>query len=164
MQNMGVDRTGRSRRRRLLDVWRRGAVILAATAAAVTLAQVPASASAPAVSSSKPAGDLSAQTICSDTINGHPAEYICEYGVTHSSWPNGRGHNFLIGTNYAVYNQIQYDNGTWSPWTSLGGAARSGVYTVATSSSITAEVIGTDGNWWCKTLPYGGSWGGWHRC
>ncbi|MFD1146463.1 hypothetical protein [Saccharothrix hoggarensis] len=109
-------------------------------------------------------GVQSEQTTCSGTINGRAANWICEYGVTYAVWPSGRGHNFLIGTNYAVYNQIQYDNGTWSAWASLGGTARSGVYAVTTASSITVEVIGTDGNWWCRTLPYGGSWGAWRRC
>jgi hypothetical protein len=105
---------------------------------------------------------VSAQSTCSGSINGHTANWICEYGITTDTWPSGRGHNFLIGTNYSVYNQIQYDSGAYSAWASLGGQAFSFVDSATTSTYIRIRVIGGDGALWCRRLPYGGSWTIWY--
>jgi hypothetical protein len=107
-----------------------------------------------------------ADTVCSRVIGGHLANYICEFGVTYARWGDGsnRGHNFLIGTNYQVYNQVQYDDGSWSSWQTLGGQATSGVYVDASALYIYAKVIGTNGLLYCKNLRYTGSWSNWYVC
>jgi hypothetical protein len=116
---------------------------------------------------SSPKSNAVANTICSDVFNGQLANYICEYGVTFAKWNDGsnRGHNFLIGTNYQVYNQLQYPNGTWSTWNTLGGQARSGVTSYAYSTYIVIKVVGTNGGHYCKSVYYSvGSWSNWYAC
>ena len=109
--------------------------------------------------------DVTAQTNCSGTINGHPAGWICEYGVTFGSWASGRGHNFLVGTDHRVWNQIQHDDGSWSAWASLGGG--SVVTNVAFLRYSTGLLIMAQGqpDLMCRWITYAtADWGAWHTC
>jgi hypothetical protein len=96
----------------------------------------------------------------------HYGELICDYGFTDVYWPSGQWQTFVIGKDYAVWNILQYPDGSWSGWRSLGGAARSGVtFYRHTSVEGELEVLGTDLNPWCRYLPrLGGPWNPWTRC
>lgn len=112
-------------------------------------------------------GTASANTIdssCAITRGGATGYRICEYDWFEWVWSDGRVHTFVVGTNYAVYNIVQYASGGNSGWRSLGGAARVGVYPdyVYSPSNLGIWVYGTDYNPWCRGL--NGSWGTWHRC
>ena len=140
------------------------ALLTSALTVATLLMATPAASADPVVVTPTVQEDVSSQSVCSGYIGGHNAAWICEYGVTYAEWWSGRDHRFLVGTNNAVYNQLQYDNGTYSPWRSLGGQVFSGITAYSYSTFIEIEAIGGDGFLWCRALPYGGSWGSWHRC
>jgi hypothetical protein len=101
-------------------------------------------------------------------VGGRRGSMICEYGRTDVTY-EGRHHVFIVGANEQVYHIWQTaKNGAYSAWTSLGGRARSEVFTwVYPDGSLELSVLGTDGNFWCDIWDGAtarGRWTGWHRC
>ncbi|GHC59367.1 hypothetical protein [Streptomyces cinnamoneus] len=129
-------------RRRALTA---GAVALAASGFVGVVATAPAQAST-----------------CS--VQGHGGAYICEYGKTTVTFPNGQQQIFVIGTDYAVWTTYNYENGDWSSWESMSGSARSGVSVTGDRTwEPTITVTGTDGNKWSRHRLDSGAWTSWTR-
>ncbi|MBW5481229.1 hypothetical protein [Streptomyces bambusae] len=53
--------------------------------------------------------------------------YICEYGITSYSFPDGTKQQFVIGADTAVWTRWTNTSGTWSKWLSMGGKSTSKV-------------------------------------
>ncbi|MBD0711843.1 MULTISPECIES: hypothetical protein [unclassified Streptomyces] len=90
--------------------------------------------------------------------------YICEYGFTSTTLPDGSKQEFIIGTDHAVWSRWTL-GGKWTNWSSMGGYATSPayVYDYDTSDpwSFNVNVYGSDNGLWTNHRYSGGTWTGW---
>ncbi|WP_330334212.1 hypothetical protein OHS33_33710 [Streptomyces sp. NBC_00536] len=96
------------------------------------------------------------------------AIYICEYGVATQTAPDGSKHQFLIGTDQAVWTRDASKKGRWSGWYSMGGVFTDKIYIIDRFSGgdpwvFTLSIRGDDGYQWINIRDHDGNWGGWRR-
>ncbi|MFI0976062.1 hypothetical protein ACH4SP_03425 [Streptomyces sp. NPDC021093] len=68
---------------------------------------------------------------------GGGGKYICDYGVTKHSLPNGEKEQFLVGLDYAVWTRWTV-NQKWTSWVSMGMPAPVGTARAASSIEVTS--------------------------
>ncbi|MGW7415757.1 hypothetical protein [Streptomyces sp. NPDC054863] len=80
--------------------------------------------------------------------------YICEYGVTTAKLSGGIRQEFIIGLDRAVWTRWTNSSGSWGPWQTMGGQAKSKVYIDDHLPGGTDDflicVIGDDGKTWFR--------------
>jgi hypothetical protein len=104
---------------------------------------------------------------CAVQLNNGPVGYaICGTDGTYMGFNDGTERLFVIGTDHAVWNIVEYPNGTQSGWRSLGGWLQIGVYDYIHDPRYAYDLeissYGRDGAAWCRALH--SSWGAWHHC
>lgn len=95
-------------------------------------------------------------------LNNGPVGYaICGTDATYMGFNDGTERLFVIGTDHAVWNIVEYPNGTQSGWRSLGGWLQIGVYAYIYDPRYAYDLeiwsYGRDGLAWCRALH--SSWG-----
>ncbi|QKW52136.1 hypothetical protein [Streptomyces buecherae] len=92
---------------------------------------------------------MAASPARADVCNVGGGRVICEYGVSQYTFGNGVKQEFAIGTDYAVWTRWTNTSGKWNSWSSMGGAARSGVEICRLPhDTFYISVTGTDGKLW----------------
>lgn len=127
------------------------------------------------------AAAIAATAVASVAVVATPAEasncsrgggvYICEYGVTSYTLPDGRKQEFVIGTDSAVWTRYNTNfSGQWSGWLSMGAggrevSTRTYVYDYDTSDPWTFRVFYYDnlGDMWGRNRDHDGNWSPWTR-
>ncbi|MFD7026592.1 hypothetical protein ACFWAR_00975 [Streptomyces sp. NPDC059917] len=95
---------------------------------------------------------------------GLGGSYICEYGESWQTYPNGQRQVFVVGTNREVWTRYNAPEGGWSNWQSMGGKARSKVEISGNKTwNPTVAVTGMDGNYWYRQRMNNGGWTGWQK-
>ncbi|MCC8251551.1 hypothetical protein AB0K14_23695 [Actinosynnema sp. NPDC050801] len=107
------------------------------------------------------------EAACEARLNNGPIGHgICGTDATEMRFSDGTQRMFIIGLDHAVWNIVQYPNGTQSGWRSLGGWLKVGVYPYIYDQRYSYDLeiwsYGRDSLKWCRALH--GSWGAWHRC
>ncbi|MFJ9648894.1 hypothetical protein ACWEPM_33810 [Streptomyces sp. NPDC004244] len=97
-------------------------------------------------------------------VSGLGGDYICEYGESWHTYPNGQRQVFIIGTDFAIWTRWNDSNGNWSGWESMGGRAASGVRVEGNKTwNPTISHVGTDGDRWYRHRLNSGSWTNWQK-
>jgi hypothetical protein len=97
-----------------------------------------------------PAAAAPAVDICHHpTLGGN---YICSYGVTTHTFPDGRRQLFVVGTDYGVWSRWELGGGTWNgDWYDMEGDVRSVIQLKHNNTNHPwIEARGTDGNRWYR--------------
>ncbi|NXY93265.1 hypothetical protein HYE82_02330 [Streptomyces sp. BR123] len=97
-------------------------------------------------------------------VSGLGGDYICEYGESWQTYPNGQRQVFIVGTDFAVWTRYSHADGNWSGWQSMGGRAASGVRVEGNNTwNPTISHVGTDGDRWYRHRLISGSWTNWQK-
>ncbi len=111
-------------------------------------------------------GFTASVTGCDVYFYGKRGTRVCDtYGFIKTDPVDGTVREFIIGTDYAVWNIVRYPSGAVSDWRSLGGDARVGVdlYSYYDSGTLTISTTGTNGARYCDSLS-SSFWTGFYRC
>jgi hypothetical protein len=109
-----------------------------------------------------PAQAASAPAPCQ--VSGLGGTYICEYGESWQTYPNGQRQVFVVGTDRAVWTRYNSAEGNWSGWQSMGGQVSSQVWIEGNKTwSPMISVKGMDGNYWSRQRMSNGGWTSWQK-
>jgi hypothetical protein len=93
------------------------------------------------------------------------ATYICQYGMATAVLANGTKENFVVGTDFAVWTDLQNPDGSWSGWSSMGGVVYSKVNIAHAffddENQVVISAKGSDGNQWARARTDNGEWTPW---
>ncbi|MFB7216521.1 hypothetical protein [Streptomyces sp. NPDC056255] len=89
--------------------------------------------------------------------------YICEYGVTTHTLPDGTKQVFAVAPVHNVVTRWVESDGDWSRWESMGGYGLSKVRAFNNSNGTTRIVVTMEDDNWERNRQLSGYWTPWSR-
>ncbi|MEE1772394.1 hypothetical protein PUR34_30580 [Streptomyces sp. JV185] len=87
--------------------------------------------------------------------------YICEYGVTTHTLPDGTKQVFAVAPAHNVVTRWVDSDGDWSNWESMGGYALSKVRAFNHSDGTSRIVVNMEADVWQRLRNLNGYWSPW---
>lgn len=94
------------------------------------------------------------------------ATYICQYGVSVYTFPDGTKQEFLVGPDAAVWTRWNNTKGKWNHWSSMGGKAFGPIrfgHRWGGSDRWAFDIVAlhSDGAYRVNIRNHDGQWSGW---